>query len=104
MILPIYIGSDHDVTYEGAYGGGGYLNSATVTFALKDSAGTTVSGGTGTLSYVAASSGNYAGVIQSSVTSLLTNRANYTLEITFVQSAFDDFRRLPLRACYRERD
>lgn len=73
------------------------ITSATVTFALKDSAGTTVTSGTGSLSHVAA--GKFRGEIASSVT--LTNKARYTLEITASTSDRDGFWRVPVVALYR---
>ena len=99
----IRIGADHDVSYLGAADrDGNYQNSGTCTYALKDADGNAVSGGTGTLSYVAASNGNYLGVIESTVTATLTAGATYYLEITFSKSTLNDFRRLRCRAEYRE--
>lgn len=63
-----------------------YINDATITYAVKDSAGATVSGGTGTLSYVTGSNGDYKGTIPDSVTSLLTENALYDVVITARES------------------
>lgn len=104
MATAIYIAADRTVTYSGASAGGSYLNSATVTYSLKDATLTTVSGGTGTLSYVAASNGNYSGTIESTVTSTLTAGEKYYLDITLVSGSYDDFRRLELYAEYRGED
>lgn len=101
MATALYIGADHTVTYSGMTAGGSYQNSATVTYALKDAVLSTVSGGTGTLSYVAASSGNYSGSIESTVTSTLTAGQVYFLDITASQGSYNDFRRLELYAEYR---
>ncbi len=102
---PIYLGEDHAVKWgdsatNGAYAvGTGFLNSATVTYALKTAAGATIA--TGTCSYVAASNGNYRGTIESSALTALVLGALYTLEITLVQGSLDGFRRLHLEARYR---
>lgn len=101
MADTIYIGSDHTITLEGLTGNGVYLNAATVTYALKTSAGTTVTNGTGSLTYTAASNGDYTGTIESTVTSTLTDGALYRLEITITESPYNDFRRLDLWATYR---
>lgn len=60
---------------------GAYVNDASVTMTLKDSAGAAVTGATSlTLSYVTDSNGLYAGTVPFSVS--LTAGAVYTLEIT----------------------
>jgi len=60
---------------------GSYVNDATVTMTLKDSAGASVSGATGlTLSYVSGSNGRYQGTLPYTLS--LTAGADYTLEIT----------------------
>lgn len=102
----IPIGGDCDVTYDGAQPrtGGSYLNSGTCTYALKDADGNAVASGTGTLSYVAASDGNYLGVIDAAVTATLTPDAWYYVEITFSQGGYNDFRRLKRQARYRRND
>lgn len=102
----IYVGSDFRVTWTGATGttAAGVttpLNAATITYTLADSTGETVSGGTGTLAYLAGSSGDYAAVIEDAVTSLLTPGSTYTLDLVLVEGEFDDARRLTLRAARR---
>ena len=103
----LYIGEDLTVTWTGASvtvnGTTSYLNSATVTYAITDAAGTAVSGGTGTLSYIAASNGNYEGTIESTVltASNFTVGRTYLLDITLVQSGYNGFRRLECRAAIR---
>lgn len=99
---PLYIGADHDVTLEGlsAAATATYLNAATVTWNLKDRFNESVT--TGTLDYVAASNGNYAGIIQSTITSALTPGALYYLEVTSSEGTYQDFRREQLVAKYRE--
>lgn len=60
---------------------GSYLNSATVTFTLKDSSGNTVSGAdTVSMTYVSSSDGVYRGTLADTVS--LTQNALYTCEIT----------------------
>ncbi len=96
----LWIAADHDVFYSDARNAAGaYLNSGTCTWELLDSASASVA--TGTLSYVAASDGDYEGTIPSTVTDDLTEDSLYYLEITFQDGAYDDFRRLQLRAAYR---
>lgn len=103
----IYIGEDMAVRWTGATltsgttGAETYANSATVTYALKTAAGAAVASGTGALTYIAASNGNYIGVIESSVTGTLTPGAAYVLELTLAEGDYNGFRRLPLRARYR---
>lgn len=77
-----------------------FVNDATVTFQLKDSGGSNVSGGSGTMSYIAGSKGLYEGVLEDAVS--LTADATYYLEIT--ASASGDrvgFRRLTYTAQYQ---
>lgn len=97
---PIFIAADHDLAYSGAAGSGSYLNAATITWALKNAAGTTLA--SGSLTYTASSNGNYTGVVQSTDTSGLTAGLLYYLEITFTQGLYQDFRRLTRKATYRE--
>ena len=103
----LYIGEDMNVTWDAASvtvaGTTTYLNSATVTYSITDAAGTAVSGATGTLSYVAASSGDYEGTIESTVltASNFTVGRTYLLDITLVQSGYNGFRRLECRAAIR---
>lgn len=70
---------------------GSYLNSATITYTIRlaedDSA---VAGGTGSLSYVAASDGIYRGVTESTVTATLTAHAIYYAEYPVQQSSYDE--------------
>lgn len=94
------IGCDETVTWTGASAGGSYLNSATVTYSLKTATGTTL--GTGTLSYTAASSGDYAGTIESTVTALLSEGVVYYVEYTLVSGSYNDFRRREFVARYRD--
>lgn len=54
-----------------------YVDNATITWTLKDSSGNTV--GTGNYTYISGSNGEYQTVIPSTVTTLLTANAAYTL-------------------------
>lgn len=69
-----------------------YVNDATVTCVLKDKcSGDTLA--TVTLAYVAASNGNYRGILSAAVTSTLTSGQFYVLEITSTSGTNTDFRR-----------
>jgi hypothetical protein len=74
--------------------GGGYLNSATVTYAVKTVTGTTLTGGTGSFSYTAASNGDYTATIESTVTTLMTPGATYVCEVTISSGSYNDKRYL----------
>jgi hypothetical protein len=106
----LYIGEDNNLYWDGAAGTSSttgataFLNAATITYALKTAAGASVASGTGSLTYITGSDGNYVGAIQSTVTSTLTAGAVYYLEYTLVSSPYNGFRKLKRRAKYRERD
>lgn len=110
MANVLYLNEDHTVRWDGATktvnGTASYLNSATVTYALKDATGTAVSGGTGTLSYISSSNGNYEGTIESTVvtTSNFTEGGTCFLELTLSEGLFNGFRRLVCRVAYRGED
>jgi hypothetical protein len=79
---------------------GAYVNTATVTFTLKDTNGTVV----GSLSavsmlYVGSSNGRYEGTIPNGTA--LTLNALYTVEITATQGSIVLFRKLSCIAKYR---
>ena len=86
----VHIGCDNDVLFDGALNAtsGAYLNSATCTFSLyADNAGengTVVTGASAiSMAYVAASNGDYSGVLQSTVS--LTRDAWYWIVCTLTQ-------------------
>jgi hypothetical protein len=88
----IHKGCDNDVTFDGALNAstGNYLNAATCTFTLYESiAGSEENGAAVTaataisMAYVAASSGDYSGVLQSTVS--LTRDAYYWIVCTLTQ-------------------
>jgi hypothetical protein len=77
-----------------------YINSATVSFNLKDSTGAVIQGPT-TMSYVAASNGRYEGSITAATTNTMTQNAAYSIEITATSAGITPFRRLSCIAKYR---
>lgn len=103
---PLPINSDVYVEFLGARDSAddSYLNSGTCTYALylapttPGGSRTAVTGGTGTLSYVAASNGNYRGVIESTITGTLTKGLPYDVVITFVQGNYNREKVLLYRA------
>lgn len=97
---PYYIGADMVETIDNLAAGGSNLTTATISYALKDTAGTTISGGTG--SYTGGTNGDYTATIESTVTDLLTDGVLYFLWVTISQGSNNDKRRLPRRAQYRE--
>lgn len=103
----IHIGCDCSLSYSGAKParGGAYLNSGTCTYSLREGDGNSPTDGdevaSGSLSYVAASNGNYLGTIESTATELLTPGEPYTLWIRFTDGNYDDLRRILLYARFR---
>ena len=97
----IHIGCDETIKLTGlkATDSGLYLNSATVTWNLTKSDGTSLA--TGPLSYVADSDGNYMGVIESSATEGLVFGKEYTIIVIIASGNYNDERRLTRRAAYR---
>ncbi len=77
-----------------------YINSATVSFRLKDSDGASIQGPT-TMSYIASSDGRYEGVITAVNSASLGQNAVYYVEITATFSGFTLFRKLSCVARYR---
>ena len=80
---------------------GSYMNSATCTFDVLDSAGASALAGTSeiTMDYVASSNGKYQGVLQS--TESLTVGEVYTIVVSIAQGGIVDKRRWEALACYR---
>lgn len=79
---------------------GAYVNDATMTFTLKNSAGTAVSGASAiSMSYISGTEGCYSGVLEDGVS--LTENSTYYLEITATGSGDRiGFRRLTFVAKY----
>ena len=99
--------SDNDIKITGLSDAdsGAYLNTAMVTYAIKNEAGTTITGGTGTLDYQTGSNGNYLGVVDASVVVLnsavpFTLTGTFFIEITVVQGNYDRFWRTPATVEY----
>lgn len=108
----LYIGEDNLIFWGDPDDGSGglfdrntrqYINDATVAFALKNSAGSTVSGGTGGMTYVTGSNGCYTGVLEDGVA--LTEGSTYYLEVTATASSDRiGFRRIAYIATYHGSD
>jgi hypothetical protein len=105
----LYIGEDNmvfwgdpDVPGSGLYDNhlGQFVNDATLTFTLKDSGGSAVSGASAiSMIYVTGSKGCYRGVLEDGVS--LTENATYYLEITATGSGDRvGFRRITYTAVY----
>lgn len=99
----IPIKSDFAVTLTGVKAESGslkgqFLNAGTAAYALKSAAGTQLD--TGAMPYVADSDGDYEGVIDAVVTGGLTEGEVYYVEVTFSQSDYDAFHRVPYTAGY----
>jgi hypothetical protein len=77
-----------------------YINSATVSFRLKDADGATIQGPT-TMAYIASSDGRYEGVITAANSGTLSVNAAYSVEITATASGLTLFRKLSCVARYR---
>ena len=94
----LYVGADNLITATVTNDAtGAPINDATVTFTLRNLDLSMVSGGSGSMAYVAASAGIYTGVLAHTV-GLIAGR-NYLLDIT----AVDSVGTLPVRrTCYAE--
>jgi hypothetical protein len=109
VALTLYLNSDNNIKLTGLSDAddGSYLNAATVTYTIKNEAGSTVTGGTGTLTYVTASNGNYLGVVDSLVVvttsaTPFTLNGSFFLELSVDSGAYEDFRRIPVNVAYRQ--
>ena len=98
----IYIGNDTVIEVTGLQNGidDSYLNAATVSAVINELDGTEVVSST-TLSYVAASNGNYRGTVDQASISSLSEGTSYYVEITAAESGIDGFWRIPVVADYR---
>ncbi len=98
--MQLLIGVDMAVSYRGMQDAfsGAYIDDATVSYVLKDSAGTVVVTST-SMPHVASSDGDYRGTLPGSTA--LVEGDMYTIEIT-VSGGYVDFRRLRGPAYYRE--
>lgn len=84
---------DETLTLTGLTAGGSALNSATVTYAIKDSSGVTVTGGSGTMT-AAGSGGNYSATVESTVTTLLVPGGYYYCDHVVTSAPYNDARRI----------
>ncbi len=96
-----YRGVDQDIEFTGVKvrRTSAYLNNAEATFTLKDRYGETIS--EGVLNYVAASNGNYYGVLNGDDTTDVVSSV-HTLEVVFVKDDYRDQRTLKLQAADRK--
>lgn len=104
-VQALYINEDNLIRWDRVRlaSSGSYVSSGTFTWALKNEAGTSLA--TGTLSYVASSSGRWQGVIDKLDVDDLTEGETYYLEITATNgSGADGFRRVQLVARYHGGD
>lgn len=102
---PLWINADKRALFRGAKkvdadGNESPMNAATVTCVLKDALGNTVTPAPVTLDKVAGD-GNYAGVIDKTVTVLCKPGKKYTVEMTATEAGYDDFRVIQCVALYR---
>lgn len=98
--MQIYIGEGNQVRWDDLRDEetGTPLLAATVTAVIKD-ASSVVVGFSATLAHNG--DGNYVGTLSKATCSLLTNGTNYNLELTAVQTGYEDgFRRIPFTAMY----
>lgn len=96
---------DRDTPGSGLYDNNlrSYVNDATVTFLVKDSAGATVSNSSGTCTYVTGTQGCYEGVLEDNAS--LTENSTYYLQITATASSDRiGFRRIQYTARYHGAD
>jgi len=81
---------------------GAYVNNATASFTLKDSAGNIVAGANAiNMPYVAASNGRYEGTLTNAVSAALAVNGQYTVEVTANSGGTILFRKLSCIALYR---
>jgi hypothetical protein len=97
----IAIGSDNLVRLDQlqSASSAAYINSALVTFVLKDPNGNNLQ--TGNVNYVSGSNGRYEGTIPASVTGGLTLDAIYSVQITATYQGTTLLRKLSCVAKYR---
>ena len=88
MADTLYINSDNIITLTGLYDNlnDAYVNTATVTSQLTDSAGTAVGSAT-TLNYKAGSDGNYEGTRDDATVAAITANCYYTETTTAINGS-----------------
>jgi len=97
----IYMNEDNDIMWRKMQTRDGtVINDATVSVAIKSSAGTSIA--TASLDYVTGSDGNYEGTIPSTDVDTLVEGSTYYVELTAVSGNYNGFRRVDVRAAYHE--
>jgi len=100
----IYRNNDHLIKLTGLQDSSddSYVNDATVTLTIKDTADVNVSGISWplTMSYIAASNGNYEATIDKAI--VVTPETRYFAEVTVLSGTRDAFFELPVQAQKRE--
>jgi hypothetical protein len=98
--MPIAMSADNTVEWLGMKNPlGVFINDATVTAEIKTSAEAAVSGSSISLSYVAVSDGDYRGSFPHTL--VLTEGAQYFVEVTATRAPDNGFRRWTERAEFR---
>jgi hypothetical protein len=102
-VQALYLNEDNLIRWDRARlaSDSSYVNAGTAAWVLKDDAEAVRD--SGTLDYVAGSSGRWQGTLDRTITALLVEGASYHLEITLATGAgADGFRRIELVAQYHE--
>jgi len=101
MISRLYVNEDNDIVLDGLKKSVAdtYVNDATVTFQVTDSAGTVMVSPTA-MSYIADSDGKYWGVIDKADAASFADGTSYSVECTVTSGTFDGYRKVILKAQY----
>lgn len=102
----LYINEDNVLEWRNArfYIGGGYVNTGTCTWALKQDAEPESDIAVGALAYVGGTNGLWRGIVESAVTGLLIVNSRYYFEILLVSGDAQGFRREDVVAEYHGQD
>jgi len=103
-MLAVYINSDNRVRWDRMKDArdDSYVNTATVTFTLKNEDGTAIVGASAvSMPYVALSDGRYQGTLPRAASTLLTPGQKLFLELTATRGSAVAFRRLQCTAAYK---
>jgi len=82
----LFVGSDNEFEIDGASIDGVYQNASTVAMQLLDANRVTISGATATLTYIAASNGNYRGSMAAASATLAAG-TRYIVQITVTKDS-----------------
>jgi hypothetical protein len=85
----LYVANDTRLNVTGLQSEGTYLNAATVTWTLYAATDLSTSIATGSMSYTAASNGDYTTVVPSTTTDDLTVNTYYKVKFHCVESSID---------------